>query len=343
MFRIHGHRPTVSLLEYSLKGGHLHHAYLLVGPDHVGKTTLAVQLAQAVNCTVESPPCGKCESCQRINQGYHADVLVLGMNDEQEGQSRKSIGIDPIRELQHSASLRPYEGRKRVYIIQEAERLSQEAANALLKTLEEPPPDVLLIVLTADIDSLLPTVISRCMQLDLRPLPIPEVTQLLQDEYNVAVAEAERFARLSRGCVGWAIQAVQDPEPVAALHQRLERIASICEGDLNHRFSYADDLARRFQRDRAAGREELYLWLRWSRDILLILQGQTDQVVHVTWLETLERLASNVSPREVVAWAHVITDTLDALDQNANPRLALEVLMLEMPLAKLQRIEASNN
>ena len=340
MFRIHGHGPTVNLLERSLKEGRLHHAYLLVGPDHVGKTTLATQLAQAVNCTGESPPCGECESCQRITQGYHADVVVLGVNAGQEDESRKSIRIDTIRELQHSASLRPYEGRKRVYIIQEAERMSQEAANALLKTLEEPPPDVLLIALTADIDSLLPTVISRCMQLDLRPLAISEVTQLLQDEYNVAAAKAEEFARLSRGGVGWAIPAVQDPEPAAALHQRLERIANVSEGDLDHRFSYADDLARRFPRDRAAVREELYLWLRWWRDILLILQRQPDQVVHVTWLETLERLASSVSPAEVVAWAHVITDTLDALDQNANTRLALEVMMLEIPGVQVTRAHA---
>ena len=340
MFRIHGHGPTLSLLDHSLKEDRLHHAYLLVGPNHVGKTTLAVQLAQAVNCTGESPPCGECDGCLRIVQGHHADVVVLDVNAGQESEGRKSIGIDAIRDVQHSASLRPYEGRKRVYIIQEAERMSQEAANALLKTLEEPPPDVMLILLTADIDSLLPTVISRCLQLDLRPLPIPDVSRLLQDEYHVAAPEAEQFARLSRGCVGWAIQAVQDPEPAAALHQRLERIASVCEGDLDHRFSYADDLARRFQRDRAVGRDELYLWLRWWRDVLLILQGQTDEVVHVTWQETLERLASNVSPAEVVRWVHVITGTLDALDQNANARLALEVMMLEMPGAPIARPSA---
>ena len=340
MVRVHGHGPTVSMLEHSLNGGHLHHAYLLVGPEHVGKTTLAVQLAQAVNCIGEGPPCLMCDACLRIAHAQHADVLTLEVSPAQEGENRKSVGIDTIRELQHSAILRPYEGRKRVYIIQEAERMSPEAANALLKTLEEPPPDVLLILLTADLDSLLPTVISRCMQLDLRPLPISEATQLLQDEYSMAAPEAEQFARLSRGCIGWAIQAVQDPEPAAALHQRLERIASVCEGDLGHRFSYADDLARRFQRGRAAGREELYLWLRWWRDVLLILQGQTDQVVHTTWQETLERLASSASPTEVVRWIHVITGTLDALDQNVNARLALEVMMLELPAIQVARMRA---
>ena len=111
----------------------------------------------------------------------------------------------------------------------------------------------------------------------------------------------------------------------------MERIADAAQGGLEARFAYADDIARRFSRDRAAGREELYLWLRWLRDVLLIQQGRGEGIVNVSWRETLERHAAALTPAEVVRWLHLVTEILEAMDRNANPRLALEVLMLEAP------------
>jgi DNA polymerase-3 subunit delta' len=241
------------------------------------------------------------------------------------------IGIDAVRGLINSAQLRPYEGRMRVFIIQGADVLSVDAANALLKVLEEPPPDVLILLLTDNPAGVLPTVKSRCQTVAMRPLPEGQVEELLQAEHGVGAEQAHVTARLSRGCLGWAIEASRDPAVLAGVHQRTEKIADVVESGLEVRLAYADDLARRFQRDRAPAREELFLWLRWLRDLLLIQQGQNNTVANVSWQDTLERQARALTPHQTVRWLNQITETLEYLDRNANGRLVLDMLMLESP------------
>ena len=118
---------------------------------------------------------------------------------------------------------------------------------------------------------------------------------------------------------------------IEAPREIFEKIADIAEAGLEVRFAYADELARKYQRDRAAGREELFLWQRWLRDILLVQQGHGGEIAHLSWRETLERQAAALTPAETVRWAHRLTETVEALDRNVNGRLALEVLMLDTP------------
>ena len=329
---MHGHEAVVRALESALRAGRMHHAYLISGPAHVGKTTLAFQLAQAVNClTPGAEPCGGCAACARIANGHHADVIVLQVDTEAAEGPRTMIGIDAVRDLISSAQLKPYEGRTRVYVVQSADQLTTDAANALLKVLEEPPPDVLILLLTSNVDGVLPTVQSRCQTIDLRPLPVERVAAIMRDEHGTSSEQAHVLAALSRGCLGWAITASRDPSLLAGMHQRLERIADVVEAGLEERFAYADELARLFQRDRAAARDELFLWLRWLRDMLLIQQGQGDRIVNVSWRDTLERQALGLSPASLVRWLRLVTEAIETLDRNANARLALDVLMLESP------------
>lgn len=331
MFRVIGHEMVVRLIERGLEQDRLHHAYLLTGPRHVGKMTLAVQIAQAVNCASENRPCGDCDQCQRIAHGKHADIQVLGLGAEQEGITRVAIGIDAIRELHNAAYLRPYEGSCRVFIIDEADCLSIAATNALLKTLEEPPPQVLLLLLTSDPESIPSTVVSRCQCLDLRPLSISKLSAVMQTEHKLSPDEANELACLARGCPGWAIQAKQGSYLLSDLHQHLERIADVSRGDMAMRFSYAANLAKEFQGDRREGLHELYLWLRWWRDVMLIQQGREIDITYLAWRESLKGLANSQSRGVVASWLRRILRTVEVIEQNANPRLALEVMMLEMP------------
>ena len=326
MLRLHGQQLPVQTLERSLAEGRLHHAYLFIGPAHLGKATLAVQLAQALNCDADTPPCGVCASCTRIADGNHADVRLVSLGD-----NAASIGIDAVRDIINSAHLRPYEGRTRVFIITEADLLTRDAANALLKVLEEPPDDVVLILVGNSADNLLPTVRSRCQTFNFRPLPVSEVARILQEERSVSAEQADVLARLSRGCIGWAVAASEDDALYASVHQRIEQIVDAIEGGLEERLAYAGELARRLDRDRSAGREELFLWLRWLRDIMLVQQGHGSSITNLSWREMLERQAAALQPMAVVGWAHNVTRTIEALERNANVRLALDVFMLEAP------------
>jgi len=332
MWQIRGQQHLVRALETVIRLERLSHAYMLVGHPHVGKSTLALDLARAVNCLdPQERPCGQCQQCLRISASQHADVRVIGLRQQEESPSRKEIGIDTVREVQHQASLKPYEGRYRVFIFDGAEHLSEEAANALLKTLEEPPPQVLMILLTSLEESLLPTIRSRCQRLELRSLPKEEVIWELVHSHNVPQQEAEELARLSRGCLGWALSTLSDPGLLETRRQRLERISSLMAATLEERFAYASELASLHFRDRDEVRETLYLWLGWWRDLLLLGQGATEFVHNIDWLEALEKHAGVLTESQKLQVIASIQDTLDALDQNANPRLALEVLMLSVP------------
>ena len=316
-----------------MKRGRLAHAYLLVGPPHVGKMTLALNLAQSVNC-LQGPgaPCGACAQCMRIAQGHHADVRVISVTQRNEdGPTRTVIGIGDVKEALHQAYLKPYEGACIVIIFNGAESLSEEAANALLKTLEEPPPQVLILLLTANDEALLSTIRSRCQFLSLLPVSKQQMVERLVADHGAAPELAERLARLSRGCLGWAISALEDSQLLEQMEAELGRIKEICEAGLEERFSYAAELAAQFSRDRESTKGILYLWLRWWRDLMLIKEGAEEYVHHQDQLGQLRIQATRLTTLQIVRFIKTLHQTLEALDSNANPRLALEVLMLGLP------------
>jgi len=164
-WQIIGHDWAVTFLQQSLATGRVAHAYLFTGPPQIGKRTLARGLAQALNCTGTQPPCGQCQSCQKVSKGTHPDVRII----EGEGAGG-SIKIDQVRAVKREAMLSSYEGRFRVYILRHVDMASLEAANSLLKILEEPPEHVVLVLTAVQPESLPATVVSRCQRLDLRPV-----------------------------------------------------------------------------------------------------------------------------------------------------------------------------
>ena len=328
MWQIVGHERAVSLLDNSLKGEKLPHAYLFVGPKHVGKMTLALNLAQALNCDDEDKPCGQCRQCLRIAAGRHADVQVIAVND------RTEIGIDHIREMQHEASLMPFEGRNRVFIIDGAEHLSHEASNCLLKTLEEPPPNVNIILLTVNERLLLPTVLSRCQRLELRPLSTSVVEQALIHRWGVPQERAGVLARLSSGCLGWAVAAASDEGLFSERGERLATLIHLTTMGRGERFTYAAELARQFSSDRESVQEVLSLWLGWWRDLMLTKGGSGNFITNVDREEMLHSEAKRYSLAKIKGFIQSLNQAREQLEHNANPRLVLEVLMLTLPRGK---------
>ena len=245
MWQVVGQDRVVSLLQHSLERQSVAHAYLFIGPPHVGKMTLAINLAQALNCEAAEPPCGECDSCQKIDSAKHADVQVIGLasdEDSAETNHRVEIGIDQIRQMQHSSSLPPFEGKYKVFIIDGAERLSIEAANCLLKTLEEPADKVIFSLLTTNEQFLPPTVISRCQRLELLPLATAEVEAAL-NKRGIESPRARFLAKLSRGCLGWALSAAFDESLLQQRSEKMDRLLDIINADYETRFAYATQLA----------------------------------------------------------------------------------------------------
>ena len=337
MWQVIGQSRAVSLLQRSLEREALAHAYLFVGPPHVGKMTLALNLAQALNCEAAEPPCGMCDSCQKIASVKHADVQVIGLTsngDSAEAKPRTEIGIDQIREMQHSSSLPPFEGKYKVFIIDRAELLSIEAANCLLKTLEEPVGKVIFILLAIN-EGLLPaTVVSRCQRLELPPIAASEVEAALNSRWGIEPGKARLLAKLCHGCQGWAISAALDDSLLQQRAERLNRLLDIINADYEERFTYAAELATQFGQSRGVVQGILDLWVDWWRDLLLVKAGCSDAATNVDQLATLLEMVRGYTLAQIKAVINSIQSAGEQLKQNANPRLVLEVLMLSIPRGK---------
>ncbi|MDP2917857.1 MAG: DNA polymerase III subunit delta' [Dehalococcoidia bacterium] len=342
MWQIIGQSKIVSLLQRSIEHGSLAHAYLLVGPAHVGKMRLATDLAQALNCKAPEPPCDKCESCRRIASGKHADIQViyLGQNQAEESKQRAEISIEQVKDMLHTANLPPFEGEYKVYIIDQAEQMSNEAANRLLKTLEEPPAKVLFLLLTAN-DKLLPTtIVSRCQRLELSRLATGEVESALARRNGIDPAKARLLARLSHGCLGWAIAATKDASMLQQRADRLNQLIEMASAGYVWRFDVAGQLAFQFSKKRETVYELLDEWLGWWRDVMLIKTDCRDAVVNIDFMNTLVDMAQSYSLVQIKDIIGAIRSAGEQLKLNANARLVLEVLMLNIP--RINRIEVKH-
>ncbi len=328
-----GHHKAVVSLARAMATDSVAHSYLIVGPRGIGKMTLALDVARMVNCTGKSPPCGACGQCRRITNELHADVQIIGLEQASEGNGRTStaIGIQQIREAQREASLKPYEGRSRVFIIDGVELLTEEASNSLLKVLEEPPDQVMFVLLATDMDSVLTTIASRCRMLELRPLPASIIVDELSKRFTADQELVNEVAQLSGGKLGWAIRVIEAPEVLESRSKQLDQVVAISQATLADRFDYAAALAGQFARDREHVIQQLQLWLQWWRDALIVREGVSDFVTNLSRADTLHQIAEVMSSAQIADIIQRAEETIDLLERNVNPRLALEQLVLAVP------------
>lgn len=332
MWRTIGQTRALALLKNSLQTGNLSHAYLFVGPAHVGKTTLALDLARALNCQTSDSPCGKCQSCLRIINGKHADVTIVGLKqdtspkNQAETRTQIEISIDEIRGLQRRASLPPFEGKCKVFIIDGAESLSLEASNCLLKVLEEPPSGVVLLLLATEEAKLLPTVVSRCQRIELKPMPNIEVEKILES-HGVNTDKARLLARLSEGCLGWVLTAADDDSLIQQRNLRLSELHPLLKAGWAERFDYV----AQFGTDRKSAEDLIKVWLSWWRDIMLVKYDCKQIITNIDSLSIIEEWAQKLNIADINNFISYLQRSLYQIPQNANVRLVLEVLMLDMP------------
>lgn len=334
-----GHEWAVEFLRRSIASNRLAHAYLFGGPEGVGKALLALRLAQALNCERAGvDPCLRCRACQRIERGNHPDVRIAGMATQAAGAKaddaarQKELKIDTVREWQRDMMLKPYEGRRRVFILHDAEKLNEAASNAMLKTLEEPPPYATLILVAHTAGSLLPTIVSRCQLLRLRPLPRAQVAAALRERWSLAAGDAELLAAWSGGRIGWAVRTIDAPDELTARQDQLAELLTLADQPLAARLRWAEERAKAYRAgDQTAVFETLDLWQSWWRDVLLTAAGCPQAVVHIDRRDDLAAAAAQYAIPDLHAFVASISLAAQRLRDNVNPQLALEGVALAMP------------
>lgn len=323
-----GHEWAVNLLQQHVTHDCLRHAYLITGPQGVGRRTLAIRLAQAINCPqplAPGNPCMTCRTCQQIERMQHPDLSVV--QAEQVGGTLK---VDQVRELQHRLALAPYEARHRVALLLRFEEAHLSAANALLKTLEEPPGQTILLLTACDAESLLPTIVSRCEQLRLRPLSFDHVAQGLQDRWQVEAEQAHLLAHLSGGRPGYALNLSQHPEQLEQRQAWLEILYEALPAPRTQRFALVEELVKKDQ-SKESVRQMLMAWLPLWRDVMLCAAGMHLSLLNIDQDAIIQSIAGALNLDAARQTLMKTERTLNLLEKNVNTRLALEVFMLDLP------------
>ena len=304
------------------------HALLLAGPARTGRTLLALELARLLNCEREAPderPCDECRACRLIGERSHPDVLHLEPGDafcrggggHQPHPGSRDIRICQVRGLIESVSRYPFEGRCRVIVIEPAERMGLEAANTLLKTLEEPPPATVLALVSAAPEALLETIRSRCRLLPVALVPDEAIAAGLR-ERGFPPDVAERAAAESRRRPADAIAFAEQPDLMDDRGRLLERCAAVAADGAAARMAYAGDLAERWRRDREPVLAELDCWESFWEERL---RGDAD--------------APGERAREALAALRAVAGARRDLEAQVTARMALELMLLRFPAGTL--------
>jgi DNA polymerase-3 subunit delta' len=315
-----GHEKQLETLRRSLLDGRLHHAYLFVGPDGIGKRTLALALAQTIHCAeLESDFCGRCGVCRAVQTGNHADVRVV-----EPLSNKKDISIQQVRDLEKALSLRSFSGRQKLAIIDPATLMNWPAQNALLKTLEEPPQGCILILIASNAGGLLPTVRSRALALSFAPLPRQQMVSFLISSKGKTKEQAEFLAALTMGSLG----AVSKFEKEKMNEKRLDwmkTLVSLRVGDYRAALNAAEALA--------GNREETLKFLEWAglwyRDLLNFrIAHAADKILNMDMLAQIEEHSARIEEDDLFSLLSKTGEASQLIQRNVNRRMVLEDLLL---------------
>lgn len=315
-----GHKDHVAMLRRMESSRRMPHAVLFTGPNGIGKVMVAKILAAALLCSHEEErPCGSCPSCQQMSYGSHPDFLLITPDGT-------SIKIEQIRHLQQEASLAPYVSFRRVCIIDGAELMTTQAANSLLRILEDPPGEIIFILTAANRQILLTTIISRCMAISFHPLPDEVLAQALMMKGYIP-EQAEVAARLSGGRMGIALE-ILAPEGFALRNQALEIMESLLEAKIEMVWKTAALLEK-------MERKEVLQIIRYLtyvlRDILMLVTGQGRQVLfNIDVSQELGELADWWNEGQLVKAIKEVENARRAFLANANTRLTSEALLIKI-------------
>ena len=352
-----GQERAKKILINSLIKGNISHAYIFAGPDEVGKKLTALTFAKVLNCSLSEThrdrldmvvdSCDECLSCRKIDSLNHPDLTIIkkedvdtktntiseikrDFGDEDEDKESISIKIGAIRELQRRLSLKPYEGKRKVAIIDNAEDMITASSNAFLKTLEEPPGETVIILITSNMHSLLPTVVSRCQVIKFNPLSDEHIKEILLKNYKFSENDASILSSLSKGRLGSALTA--DYKELCKYREDvLKMIKSSIRGDLEYIFTESKRLSKE--------KEELPEFLDSVIDLLrdaVIINGTgiDEGVINKDVSDKIKEFSSGLHIQYILNMVDTVQQTKSLLKRNANPQLAIETMMMNLAVSK---------
>ncbi|MFO7570419.1 MAG: DNA polymerase III subunit delta' [Smithellaceae bacterium] len=321
---IYGHHRQISMLERSIAQQRVGHAYLFSGLEGIGKKTLALAFAQTLNC--ENPvehkdACGQCPPCRKLLSGNHPDV-------HQVSTERQFLRIDDVRQIQNQMTFKPLDGRLRIVIIDDADKMNEQAANALLKTLEEPTSSNVLILISARPYWLPQTVLSRCRHLRFNPLPADLVARYLVDHLSMAMERARLLANLSGGSIAKALD-LNTEEMTAYRGEFTARVAATTQADPMSLIALASFLGQ----DKNDIRHNLGMLNAIFRDALIYKETQNVQMVtNSDCLDLIASLAARLDGERMLQNIAQVTRSMETLEMNVNKSLTLEAMAFKLHL-----------
>ena len=319
-----GHEWAVDMLKKHVVNGTTRHAYLFSGPPGLGRRTLALRFAQALNCqtpTSAGIPCGQCRDCRQIAAMQHADLTIIQADSE-----GGTLKVDQIREARRTLTLKPYQSKYRVSIFLRFQEANDSASNALLKTLEEAPSYAVLILTADNPEQLLPTIVSRCEVLRLRPLSIDEVQKALVSR-GIENGRARLIAHISGGRFGYALRLTENDSLLEKREERLNELLTLLPASRVVKFAYADKLSK----DKDSMRQAILFWLSYWRDVMLRTAQAETPLVNVDRNVEIEDLANRMDLSSARLVVSGLESVLEKMDRNVNSRMLAEVLLLDLP------------
>jgi DNA polymerase-3 subunit delta' len=331
-----GNEWAVDMLKKHVTNGTTRHAYLFTGPPGLGRRALALRFAQALNCPtpIEAGiPCGQCRDCKQIAAMQHADLSIIEPTIKDPDHPKElipapngEIRISQIRELQKTINLKPYQSRYRILIFLRFQQATVEACNALLKTLEEAPSYAVLILTADNPEQLLPTIVSRCEVLRLRPLRVEQVQRELETR-GLETGKAKLISHLSGGRFGYALRLLEDESLLGWREERLNELQTLISASRVEKFAYADKLSK----DKESMRQAILVWLSYWRDVMLRTAHAQTPLVNVDRNVEIEDLAQQLDLSVARRVVGSLEDVLEKMERNVNSRLLAEVLLLDLP------------
>ena len=321
---IAGHENIIKFLQNGIAKKQLAHAYLFTGPKHVGKHAVASQFIQRLLCEKKDGNiCNSCAHCQKNTKNAHPDVFQLQKEPE-----KRNIGIEQVRTLEQQLSLSSFSGSYKIGLLQDADALSIEAGNSLLKTLEEPTGDTILILLAENREMILPTILSRCQILQFYPVKKDTINNYLENK-GATRSQASDLSSICLGKPGIAIKYYQDDISYSAYQNSVKILTDIIGQEIGKKFKIVSNFFTPTSKNKSPELINLlHVWTRALRDILLIQNGQPEKIANIFTRDRLQTFAKNYQQARVLQWIDTINNSKQYLQNNAQTRLVFENIVL---------------